>query len=60
MGWLYFHDTGEFLGETLADDPALPDWQNIARKRKAVKLQIEKAAPGTIYEGSAMEKLYGE
>lgn len=60
MGWIYFHNTGEFLGDTLAADPALPDWQDIARRHRATKLQVEKAAPGTAYEGSGMERLYGE
>lgn len=39
MGWIYFHDTGEFLGD-------LPEGTR-HQKRKAMVEQIEKSHPGT-------------
>lgn len=39
MGWIYFLDTGEFLGE-------LPEGTE-RQKRKAMIEQIEKSQPGT-------------
>lgn len=39
MGWIYFHDTVEFLGD-------LPEGSR-AEKRKAMVKQIEKSHPGT-------------
>ena len=47
MGWIYFHDTGEFLGDLPARDPAKTEFENDMMQRKAMKNQVEKSHPGT-------------
>lgn len=54
MGWIYFHDTGEFLGDLPPDDPSKTLSQNQLAKRKEMKRQIEKTHPGT-FEGGKDE-----